>query len=49
MRALDFDFTDYLFVDSDHRATEALLHRIGSHPPGLTRSGAARDEFAALM
>jgi len=34
MRALDFDFTDYLFVDSDHRATEALLHRIGSHPRG---------------
>ena len=34
MRALDFDFTDYLFVDSDHRATEALLHRIGSYPPG---------------
>lgn len=34
MRALDFDFTDYLFVDSDHRATEASYIASGRTPRG---------------
>jgi three-Cys-motif partner protein len=34
VRALDFEFTDYVFVDRDPRATSALLGRITSHPRG---------------
>jgi three-Cys-motif partner protein len=34
MRSLDFEFTDYVFIDRDSRATGALLERIKSHPRG---------------
>ena len=55
VRALDFEFTGYVFVDRDERATAALLHRIGSHPRGSlaqVRTGdcnAVVDEVRSLL
>jgi three-Cys-motif partner protein len=34
IRALDFEFTDYVFLDKDPRATGALAARVALHPRG---------------
>jgi three-Cys-motif partner protein len=55
LRAMDFDFTDYVFVDRDPRATAALLGRIKAHPRGSrakVRTGdcnAVIDEVSTLL
>lgn len=55
MRALDFEFTDYVFLDKDPRATRALAARVASHPRGAlaqVRTGDCNrriDELVSLV
>lgn len=48
IRALDFEFTDYVFVDKDPRATAALKSRISGHSRGQLAHVRTKDCNAAI-